>query len=123
MVESFAEYLASIDWLGAVAVAMVAVVVGLGILRFLLATTHEVGAMLPGATDAAGRAILDARTEMPVDSWVCTTCRSVNTPTATFCYRGCGAREDLGRPLREGPPVVTTNAAESVAVRRDVQGG
>ena len=93
-----AQYLASINWLGAVIVAAVLVVIGLVLLRFLMASTSEVGNMLPGAGQAAGRAILDMR-DMPVDSWVCANCRSVNTPHATHCYRGCGLREDLAEPL------------------------
>jgi hypothetical protein len=95
---SAGEYLASIDWVAAVVVAAVLVGIGLVLLRFLLATTSEVGSMLPGAGSAAGKAILDAR-EMPVDSWVCVVCRSVNTPNSTHCYRGCGAREQLAEPL------------------------
>jgi hypothetical protein len=95
------EYLASIDWVAAVVVAAVLVSIGTVLLRFLLATTSEVGNMLPGAGSAAGRAILDAR-DMPVDSWVCAVCRSVNTPHATHCYRGCGAREQVEKPLPIG---------------------
>lgn len=99
-------YLASIDWVGAVVVGALVIAIGAVVLRFVMATTAEVGAMLPGATDAAGRAILDARTDMPVDSWVCAECRSVNTPTATVCYRGCGPRDELGRPLHEDPDLI-----------------
>jgi hypothetical protein len=95
---SVGEYLVSIDWLMAVAVAAVLVAVGLVLLRFLLATTSEVGNMLPGAGSAAGKAILDAR-DMPVDSWVCVVCRSVNTPNSGHCYRGCGEREELAEAL------------------------
>ena len=93
------EYLTSIDWGGAIVVAGVAVLVAIVLLRFLLATTSEVGSMLPGAGQAAGRAVLDARGDLPVDSWVCAACRSVNTPQATHCYRGCGTREELARAL------------------------
>jgi hypothetical protein len=100
---SVEEYLASIDWVWAVIVSAVLVVVGLVVLRFLLETTAEVGSMVPTVRDAAGRAILDARSGMPVDSWVCANCRSVNTPTATFCYRGCGTRDDLGESLPDPP--------------------
>ena len=96
---SAAEYLASIDWVAAVVVAAVLVGIGMVLLRFLLATTSEVGNMLPGAGGAAGKAILDARGDLPIDSWVCAVCRSVNTPHATHCYRGCGAREQLAEPL------------------------
>jgi hypothetical protein len=96
------EYLASIDWVGAIVVAVVVVAVGLVALRFLVAATSEVGTMLPGAVDATGRRLLDARTDMPVDSWVCTVCRSVNTPTATRCYVGCGPREEVAQPLPGG---------------------
>jgi hypothetical protein len=80
------DYLASINWLGAVVVGGVLVVVGL---------------VLPGAGEGAAKAILDARGDLPVDSWVCSTCRSVNTPRAKYCYRGCGERDDLARPLPE----------------------
>jgi hypothetical protein len=92
------DYILAIDWLGAVAVAAVLVVVGLVLLRFMLASTSEVGHMLPGVGQAAGRALLDAR-DMPVDSWVCLSCRSVNTPHASHCYRGCGSRDDVAEPL------------------------
>lgn len=97
------EYLASIDWGAAVLVAAALVVIAMLVLRFLLATGDEVRTALPGMTNAAGKAILDARTDMPIDSWVCLTCRSVNTPTATVCYRGCGPRDTLGLPLHDGP--------------------
>jgi hypothetical protein len=100
------EYLASIDWLWAAIVSAVVVVVGLVLLRFLMATSSEVGTMLPTVRDATGRAILDARSGMPVDSWVCTVCRSVNTPTASHCYRGCGTRDDVGQPMPQ--PVAGT---------------
>jgi hypothetical protein len=106
----FGEYILSIDWLTAVAVAAVLVVVGLVLLRFLLATTSEVGHMLPGAGDAAGRAILDARGELPVDSWVCTQCRSVNTPQASHCYRGCGTRDAMAEPLPTDRSLVADGA-------------
>jgi hypothetical protein len=109
-----ARYLASIDWVGAVVVAAVLVVVGLILLRFLMATTSEVGHMIPGAGEAAGRAIMDARGDLPVDSWVCMNCRSVNTPHAAHCYRGCGLREDLAEPL----PTDRTLVAEGMNGRR-----
>ena len=96
---SAGEYLASIDWLMAVAVAAVLVAIGLVLLRFMMATTSEVGRMIPGAGEAAGRAILDARGDLPVDSWVCVICRSVNTPHASHCYRGCGPRDQVAEPL------------------------
>jgi ribosomal protein L40E len=92
------EYLLSLNLPVAVLVGGAVVVVGLVLLRFLLATTSEVSRMVPGAGEAAGRALLDAR-DMPVDSWICTNCRSVNTPHATHCYRGCGSRDDLAEPL------------------------
>lgn len=100
---TFDEYLASIDWVGAVLAAAVLVVVGLVALQFLLASTSEVGRMLPGAGRATGQVLLDARGDLPVDSWVCSTCRSVNTPNARLCYRGCGERDDLTRELPEDP--------------------
>ena len=92
------EYLLSLNLPVAVLVGGAVVVVGLVLLRFLLATTSEVSRMVPGAGEAAGRALLDAR-DMPVDSWIFTNCRSVNTPHATHCYRGCGSRDDLAEPL------------------------
>lgn len=94
----FADYILGIDWVKAVAVGAILVLVGLVLLRFMLATTSEVGHMIPGAGEAAGRALLDAR-DLPENSWVCIRCRSVNTPQATHCYRGCGSREDLAEPL------------------------
>lgn len=96
---SFDEYLASIDWFGAVLAAAALVAVGLVVLQFLLASTSEVGHMLPGAGRATGQALLDARGDLPVDSWVCDACRSVNTPNAKLCYRCAGHREDLATPL------------------------
>lgn len=96
---SVEDYLASIDWVGAVVVGALLIVIGLVLLRFLTATTSEMGSMLPGARDAAGRALLDVRGQLPVESWVCVVCRSVNVPTATHCYRGCGPREAVGHPF------------------------
>lgn len=92
-------YLASIDWVKAIVVGGILIAAGAVILRFLMASSAEVGAMLPGASDAAAHAVLDARTDMPSDSWVCGECRSVNTPTATVCYNGCGSREEVGTDL------------------------
>jgi hypothetical protein len=100
---SVEDYLASIDWVGAVIVGTLLIAAGAIALRFLVASTSEVGSMLPGATDAASRRILDVRSGVPVDSWICDTCRSVNIPTATRCYRGCGAKEEVGRPLAPDP--------------------
>jgi hypothetical protein len=65
----FAEYILGIDWVVAVAVGGVVVVVGLVLLRFLMASTSEVGHMIPGAGEAAGRKLLDAR-DLPENSWV-----------------------------------------------------
>jgi hypothetical protein len=79
------------------------ITIGAVAMRFLMATTSEVGSMLPGATDAAGRRILETRADVPTDSWVCEVCRSVNTPAASLCYRGCGSRVEVGRPLPADP--------------------
>ncbi len=103
---TFGEYLASIDWVGAIVVGAVLVAVGLVVLHFLMASTSEVGRMLPGAGRATGQALLDARGELPIDSWVCSTCRSVNTPNANHCYRGCGERDDLAKRLPEEPDLI-----------------
>jgi hypothetical protein len=92
------DYILGIDWLGALAVAAGLVVIGLILGRFLMASTSEVGRMIPGAGQAAGRALLDAR-GLPADSWVCVRCRSVNTPQASHCYRGCGSREEFAERL------------------------
>ena len=105
-----ARYLASINWVGAIVVATALVAIGLVLLRFLLATTSEVGHMIPGAGEAAGRALLDARGDLPIDSWVCRNCRSVNTPHATHCYRGCGLREDLAEPLPRDRTLIAQGA-------------
>ena len=53
------EYLLSLNLPVAVLVGGAVVVVGLVLLRFLLATTSEVSRMVPGAGEAAGRALLD----------------------------------------------------------------
>jgi hypothetical protein len=95
---SVEEYLTGIDWFAAIAIAAGLVALAMVLLRFLMATTSEVGHMLPGAGTAAGRAILDAR-DLPIDSWVCPVCRSVNLPQAIYCYRGCGDRDDLADRL------------------------
>ena len=94
----FGQYLLSLNFPLAIVVAGVLVVVGLVLLRFLMATTSEMSRMVPGAGEAAGRALLDAR-GLPPDSWICTRCRSVNTPQATHCYRGCGERGALAEAL------------------------
>jgi hypothetical protein len=101
---TFAEYLASINWGAALVVGVASVAVGLVLLRFMTASTSEIGSMIPGATESAAR-MLDAR-ELPVDSWVCAACRSVNRPTATYCYRGCGTRDELARDLPVDPDML-----------------
>jgi ribosomal protein L40E len=111
-----ARYLASIDWLGAVVVATVLVVVGFILLRFLMASTSEVGRMIPGAGEAAGRALLDAR-DLPVDSWVCVRCRSVNTPQASHCYRGCGSRDEFAERLPTDRSILAEGQNSAARVR------
>jgi hypothetical protein len=96
---TFIEYLGSIDWGGAIIAAAVLVAVAAVVGRFLMASTSEVGRMLPGAGRFTSQALLDARGDLPIDSWVCDDCRSVNTPNARHCYSCGGDREELARPL------------------------
>ena len=114
----FGEYLASIDWFGAVAVAAALVVIGLVVLRFLMASTAEVGHMLPGAGRAATQVVLDAR-GLPINTWVCIACKSVNTPNATLCYRGCGPRATFAEPA---PPRPDVQLAGIDALAADIDG-
>jgi hypothetical protein len=100
-----ADYLGSIDWLGALGLGAILVVVGLVLLRFLLASTAEVSRMLPGARSAADQ-VLEAGRDLPGDSWVCSTCRSVNTRNARTCYRGCGERDAQTRDLPESRDLI-----------------
>lgn len=101
------DYLSSIDWVGAAVVGTICVVVGLVLLRFMMASSSEIGSMIPGASQSAARAVLDAR-DLPVDSWVCAVCRSVNRPTAGHCYRGCGERDEVARPMPIDPDLLGT---------------
>ncbi len=101
---NFLDYLASIDWGAALVVGVASIAVGLVLLRFMTASTSEIGSMIPGATESAAR-MLDVR-ELPVESWVCAACRSVNRPTATHCYRGCGTRDELARDLPIDPELL-----------------
>ena len=103
------DYLASIDWVGAAVVGTICVVLGAILLRVMVASSSEIGSMIPGASESAARAVLDAR-EMPADSWVCVSCRSINRPTANTCYRGCGRRDDLARPLSADPELLGSAA-------------
>lgn len=88
----FGEYLASIDWVAAIVAGVLLTAIGTVLYRFVAASTTEIGSMLPGAGRVTAEAILDARTGLPVDSWVCPACRSINTPSASRCYHGCGQR-------------------------------
>lgn len=98
---TFGDYLASIDWVGAIITAIVLTAVALIVYRFVAASTTEIGSMLPGAGRATAGAILDSRSGLPIDSWVCGRCRSVNPPSAANCYHGCGPRDALARELSE----------------------
>jgi hypothetical protein len=81
-----AAYLDGIDFVGAVAAAVIAIVVVAVALRLVVV----VGPVLGDLTNDA-RAILH-RNRPPAPPWLCATCRSLNEPFARFCYRGCGAR-------------------------------
>jgi hypothetical protein len=92
------EYLARIDWLRAIVVGLAVGLVGLGINRFLQASADEIFGAIPFLNSSAANAVLRRRHDLPTEPWVCTVCKSVNIPTASVCYRGCGARGEVGPP-------------------------
>jgi hypothetical protein len=92
------EYLARIDWLRAIVVGGVVVLIAFGVNRFLQATADEIIGAIPFLNSSAANALLRRRHGLPTESWVCSVCRSVNIPTATVCYRGCGPRDEVGPP-------------------------
>jgi hypothetical protein len=109
---SIEEYLGRIDLVTAVVVALVAGGLALGINRFLQASADEVFGAVPFINGSVANAILRRRRGVPTERWVCTVCRSLNIPTATVCYHGCGKREDVAMvrahdpaepPTGEGP--------------------
>jgi hypothetical protein len=69
------------------AIAMVAYVFVQSILDDMLAVIPQLGARL-------GR-INRTRHRSHASQWVCRECRSINAPTAVWCYRGCGSRYRL----------------------------
>jgi hypothetical protein len=87
------EYFARIDWVRAIVVGLVVGLIGLGINRFLQASADEIFGAIPFLNSSAANAVLRRRRGVPTDPWVCTVCKSVNIPTATVCYRGCGPRD------------------------------
>lgn len=100
----FGAYLASIDFRLAVLAAVVLVAIAAGLRMFILAATEEGLAALPLVGSWLARSALARRRELATRSWFCTTCRSLNPPSATLCYRGCGPREALeadGLPVDE----------------------
>jgi hypothetical protein len=98
------EYLARIDWLRAIVVGLAVGLIALGVNRFLQATADEIIGAIPFLNSSAANALLRRRRDVPSEPWVCSVCRSVNIPTATVCYRGCGAREEIERSRPDGGP-------------------
>jgi hypothetical protein len=91
----FGAYLNQIDWGLALLTAIVAVVVGLIVNRFLLAGTDEFIGLLPVLRSRLGLALLNRRKDVRTEPWVCAQCRSVNAGVDEHCYKGCGPRDEL----------------------------
>lgn len=89
------SYLAAIDFRVAVVVALVVGVVAMLVRRFILATAEEGLIALPWIGSWIARSALSHRRDLPTSAWFCTTCRSLNPPAASLCYRGCGPRVEL----------------------------
>lgn len=103
------EYLARIDWVRAIVVGLVVGLIGLGINRFLQASADEIFGAIPFLNSSALNAVLRRRRDLPTEPWVCTACKSVNIPTATVCYRGCGPREEVGPTPAAGSDEIDTS--------------
>lgn len=94
------DYVGSIDWPGAVLAAILFVFLAAALYRFVSASAIELGQLLPGSAPPTS-VVVDATTGLPIDSWVCGICRSVNTPGADRCYRGCGRRQAVASDLAD----------------------
>jgi hypothetical protein len=110
---SIEEYLGRIDLVTAVVVALVAGALALGINRFLQASADEVFGAVPFINGSVANALLRRRHGVATEPWACSVCRSVNIPTATVCYHGCGRREDVAMVRAQDP--IETPAGEGPA--------
>lgn len=101
----FGAYLAQINWGLAVLAAVVGVAVAAVARRFILAVAEDILRALPGFGDRLGRRAIGRLPDSAASPWFCASCHSLNQPSATTCYRGCGARaaQDKGAPRGEEP--------------------
>jgi len=99
------SYLASIDFRLAVIVAVLLGTIAMLVRIFIQATAEEGLVALPLVGNWIARSALARRRDLATRSWFCKTCRSLNAPAATQCYRGCGPREevDAGEQQIESP--------------------
>jgi hypothetical protein len=89
------DYFARIDWGLAIIVGLVAGTIGLLINRFLQATADEFVTSVPFVGELLDRVLRARRKGPEALPWVCGTCRSLNPPSASGCYNGCGKREEI----------------------------
>lgn len=96
------DYLARIDWGLAIVAGFVAGSLGLLLNRFLQASADEFLAGVPFVSGIVGRRVRSRLKD--THEWVCGTCRSLNPPAASRCYRGCGSRDEVAIvPVGEEP--------------------
>jgi hypothetical protein len=93
----FGQYLAGLDWTGAVAAAALAVLLGGLFLVAALAAGERAIGDLPGMPPRLAGAIgrlrrLGRRGDEPATQWLCGTCHSWNPPGSEACASGCGPR-------------------------------
>jgi hypothetical protein len=98
----YGRYLGGLDLIVAVLLSIFGVLVALGVYRFVQAALDDVLAALPHLGERIGDANRNRHRAFGPE-WVCVECRSINSPNAVWCYRGCGSRfryEDFRVDLR-----------------------
>jgi hypothetical protein len=90
---SFLEYIAGIDFGGAILVAVAIVAIAIVVSQFLLVSADDLlRNLLPGAGRLIGQSAIEVAHEQPDEAWFCRTCKSLNLAGTQSCYRGCGPR-------------------------------
>jgi hypothetical protein len=104
VVGDFGQYITHIDWLGGLIAASLAVIVV--VLAVRVAGRASDGSVGLGGWLAARTlaGLLALRSDVPDTPWICATCRSVNPPSVSRCYRGCGRRADIELPRSVDEP-------------------
>lgn len=111
VVGGFGQYITHIDWMGGLLAAGVAVLVVVLAVRVAGRASNVAGRASNGSVGLGGwlahrtlAGLLSLRSDVHDTPWICATCRSVNLPSASRCYRGCGRRADVELPRSVDEP-------------------